>query len=638
MASEGGERSLSGFWQKAFATIAFGFGAFHLYTAVAGPLHPITQRAILVLVAAILGFMAYPFLKKRSKGKPSWWEVLFMMAALFCLVYFAINAKRIIMNPVRPEGWDNWVSVLLLIITLEATRRVMGSLIVMLAVVFILYALLGNYVPGAFHHGGMSLRSFVGSMFLSTDGFFGVIPHIITNTVAIFIIFGAIMLRCGVGSILINLVTFLGGKATGGAAKVAVVASCLFGTISGSAVSNIALTGCMTIPMMKKLGYKPEFAAATELSASTGGQIMPPIMGAGAFLMAEYTMTPYSRIIVLALFPALIYFFSIWMSIHFRSLQTGLAGLPRDQLPPARIALAPLALARFILPVGILLYFLFIGFTVTMAGFWGTVAVIVPYLLTLRSKKEFKNGVWNIIRGVRDGGAGLVVLGLMAGTAQIIVALITATPFGILFGRMILDLSSGIPLLALLLVMLLSLIMGMGMPTTPAYILAVTISLPIMQALGFPLLSSHLFVFYYAVMSVLTPPVAPGVFVAAPMAGADWLKVARLGLILALAGFLVPFIFMYSPGLLLEGPLADIIHAILRTTLAMVCFSATFIGYFRTNNRFYEAALLLVAGLLFMLPWIWSSLLAIAPMGLAYGLQRFRTRGVVSMSTQTIRS
>ncbi|MFC1904166.1 TRAP transporter permease [Chloroflexota bacterium] len=626
MASEGGERSLTGYWEKAFALIAFGFGAFHFYTAATGTLHPITQRGILILVAAILGFMAYPALKRQPRTRPSWWEILVMMMALFCLVYFSVNAQRIIRYPCFPQGWDTWVSALVLIITLEATRRVMGPLIVGLAIVFLLYAYFGKYVPGAFYHGGMSWNSMVGVMFLTTEGVWGLVPRIVTTIVAIFILFGAMMMHCGVGTILINLVTFLGGRATGGAAKVAVLASALFGSISGSAVANIALTGSMTIPMMKRLGYKPEFAAATELSASTGGQFMPPIMGAGAFLIAEFAVIPYSRVIIIALFPALIYFFSVWMSIHFYSLKNGLTGLTKEEIPPARVALAPLALSRFVLPIGVLLFLLFAGFTVTMAGFWGTVFVVVPYLLTARSKKDLKSYVWNIILGVRDGGAGLVILGLMAGTAQVIITFITATPFAILFGGMIVDLSAGISLLALFLVMILSLIMGMGMPTTAAYVLAVTISLPVMHTLGFPLLSSHFFVFYFAVMSAITPPVAAGVFVAAPMAGAPWLKVARLGIILSLAGFLVPFVFMYSPGLLLQDSMMPIIHVILRTALAMLCFSATFIRYLRTDNRTYENLLLIGAGILFLLPWVASSLIALAPMGLAYGLQRFRTR------------
>jgi len=231
--------------------------------------------------------------------------------------------------------------------------------------------------------------------------------------------------------------------------------------------------------------------------------------------------------------------------------------------------------------------------------------------------------------GIRDGGKNLVVLGLVAGTAQIIVILVTATPFATLFASGIMSLSGGIALVVLILVMILCFILGMGMPTTAAYVLAVTMGLPIMQTLDFPLLSCHFFVFYFAVMSVLTPPVAPGVFVAAPMAEAHWLKVARLGIIFSMAGFLVPFVFMYSPGLLLQDSLVAIVHAILRTALAMFCLSSAFMRYLKTDNRLYESAILIGAGALFLLPWLWSSMLALVPLALVVGLQLARARGVV---------
>lgn len=609
---------------KAVSGLAFAYGAFHFYTAWAGPLDPIAQRSLLIGVGIILAFVFYPANKAHSSLRVSWWQLVFIIVTIICTGYFFANSERIMIYPVVRSLFEIGISVLFFVVLLVATRRAIGLVIPVVVVVLFLYAWLGHYAPGALQHRQMDFTMVVGMLFISAEGIWGLIPGVMTNIVAIFILFGAMVLRCGLGKVLIDLVLSLGGRSVGGAAKVAVLGSALFGTVSGSAVANVALTGSMTIPMMKGLGYKPEFAGATEAAASTGGQIMPPIMGAAAFLMATLIGIPYVYIIAAAALPAVIYFFGVWMTVHLFAVKIGMKGLPKEQVPPLRSLLTPGKAGRLALPLGILLFLLFQGFTPNMAGFWATVAVIVPYLFSDFTKQGMKRRLWHILKGVEDGGRGLVVLAVLAGSAQIIVALTTMTPLVVLFSQAVLAIAGDLEWVILVLVMLLALIFGMGLPTTAAYVVAVAMALPLMLTLGFDVLASHLFIFYFAVMSGLTPPVCAAIYIAAPMAGANWLKTAGQGLVLACAGFLVPFVFIYSPALLLSGSVTEIILVAISTAAAVGCISAVFMQYLKTKSRLYETGLLLVASALFLTPGLASSLIALILLMLVYALQHYR--------------
>lgn len=639
IASEPAGRS-SGILGRIFWALALAFSFWHIYVAFAGPIGTIQQRSLFIGLSIILGFGFYPVSKKRPNEPILWWEVVAIVATCFLTAFFFIHDLRILEFPKFIHWYDLWLSFILFITILEATRRVMGIVIPIVVLIFLLYCLLGHYIPGALGHREMSFTFVMENLFWTAEGIWGFLAGVMTRVVAIFIIFGSLAMRCGLGKILIDLVIAIGGSGMGGAAKVACLASGGFGSISGSPVANVVVTGSFTIPMMKNLGYQPEFAAAAESSASSGGLIMPPIMGVAAFIIAEITGIPYARIIITAFLPAVMFYYCIWMSIHFYSLKNQLKGVPKDQVPPLRPLFNISKVPRLALPVVVLLTMLYTGWSISMAGFWASMAIIIPYLFLDFKKAGIAKRLEDILKGIAEGGQNLIMLGVIAGACGIIINLATITPIIYIFSNAILGATGGVTVAVLFVVMFLCIIFGMGMPVTAAYVVTIAIAGGMMLELGFDLLASHLFILYFAVMSNITPPICIVVLVAAPMAGANWLGTARMAVMLAAAGFIVPFIFIYSPGMLLAAPLPEILLAFLSTAGGITCLAALFMQYLKTSTSIYESVLLFIAAILFLFPGFVTTLIALIPFLLVVGLQWRRlkytkTSSIMNSSSQS---
>ncbi len=489
----------------------------------------------------------------------------------------------------------------LTLLILEAARREIQPTLPIIALIFLLYALFGHHIPGTFGIPRYGLETLAGHLFLTTGGLWGMLVGVSTNIIAIFVFFGAVIFATGGGTGFMRLAVRLAGRFSGGPAKVATIASALFGSISGSASANVATTGSFTIPMMRRLKYKPEMAAAVEATASTGGQIMPPIMGAGAFVLAELTETPYLEVVYRALVPALCFFSAVGLGIHFYAKREGNVGLPQSELPSWRETLH--ASTFFLLPFAVLMAWMIGGYTPQYAAFWATAVALPLSLISADWKIEVHNALPQLKSAAVNGARQAAVIAAISASAQVIISVIAMTGLGVKISTLILSVSQGQLFLTLLLVAFTSIVLGMQVPTTAAYIMAVVVGGPVLITFGLPPVAAHLFVFYFAILSAITPPICGGVFIAAGMADADWVATARIALKLSFAAFFVPFVFVYDPALLLYGTLPEIAYALLRTGAAMLFLAGGLMRYWRREIFSLRRALLLTAGVLLLFPF-----------------------------------
>ncbi|MDI7259245.1 MAG: TRAP transporter fused permease subunit [Thermodesulfobacteriota bacterium] len=525
---------------------------------------------------------------------------------LFLCIYIIIdfegvlNQFGIVKNP-----YQTLMGLAMVLIVLECARRMIKPVLPAITLLFLLYALYGHHIPGYFGHVKYDLSQVMGLLYLTTGGLWGQLTGISANIIAIFVFLGAFIGYTGGGTGFRKISIRLAGRLKGGPAKVATVASAMFGTISGSASANVVTTGAFTIPMMKKLGFRPPFAAAVEAVASTGGQIMPPIMGAGAFIMAELTQTPYLKIAMAASLPAVLYFFTVWMGIHFFAMRDGLHGLEAKEIPSWPETLG--ASSFFIIPFSILIFFLLRYYTPQYAAFWATLSTLPLAFFTLDWKLD-RTFLTKIKGAVQEGASQVAMIASICACAQIIIAILSYTGLGVKISTFIVDFSGGILFLTLVLTMVTCIILGMEVPTTAAYIMAAIVAAPVLIKLGIHPLAAHLFIFYFAILSAITPPVCGAVFIASGMAEADWIQTARYSLRLSYAAFLLPFVFIYDNSLLLIiGGLLDTILCIIRTTMAMTLLSAGFIGQFRRELNIAGRLVLLALGILWIVNhWLWD--------------------------------
>jgi TRAP transporter 4TM/12TM fusion protein len=588
---------------------SLGLALFALLLPVYGFVPNLIERALHLGMALPLVFLAPR--ETAGRGMRAL-EICVTAIGLFLCGYIILNFQGVLdQYGVVTGPVQTIMGLLMILIVLEAARRMIRPILPTIAFLFLLYALYGHLIPGNFGHVKYDLAQIVGMLYLTTGGIWGQLTGISANIIAIFVFMGAFVGVTGGGTGFRLLSIRAAGRLRGGPAKVATVASAMFGTISGSASANVVTTGAFTIPMMTKLGFRPAFAAGVEAVASTGGQIMPPIMGAGAFIMAELIQTPYLKIAVAAFFPAVLYYFTCWVGIHFFAMRDGLRGLDHAELPPWRDTLR--ASAFFVVPFGVLLVFLVLAYTPQYAAFWATLSTIP--LAFLNTEFRFDGGLLSkVTRAIREGGPQVAMIASICACAQIIVAILSHTGLGVKISTFIIELSGGSLFLALVLTMVTCIILGMEVPTTAAYIMAVIVAAPALVQLGVHPLAAHLFVFYFAILSAITPPVCGAVYIAAGMAGADWMETARYSLRLSYAAFLLPFVFVYDYSILLivgDGPLA-IVAAIIRTTLAMVTLSAGFIGQLRGPLTWAGRLVLIAVGILWIVPhWGWDLLACI---------------------------
>jgi len=614
-------RRISGLGGIAIAVIAVAFSLFQLYTAVFGVLDAQIQRAVHLSFGLALVYLLYPARKSWPRNRLHWFDGLLAILAVAGPLYIVIFYKDLIMRAGIVTPADMLVGTLGILFVMEAARRVVGWPIVIVAALFLGYAFAGPYLPGAFAHQGTTLSGLVGHLFYTTEGVFGIPLGVSATFIFLFILFGAYLEKTGLGKFFIDLANAIAGWASGGPAKVAVLSSGLMGTVSGSSVGNVAGTGSLTIPMMKKLGYRPEFAGAVEAAASTGGQLMPPIMGAAAFLMAEMVGTPYVNIVKAAAIPALLYFTGIWIGVHLEARKTGLKGIPRDQLPKIGSILAERG--HLAIPLVAIVYLLVSGRSPMNAALWAIALAIGASMLRSSTRISLKD----IVKGLEEGARSALGVVIACATAGIIIGVVTKTGLGLKLGSALIDLAGGQLLPTLFFTMITSIILGMGVPTTANYVITSTIAAPILVQLGVPVLAAHMFVFYFGIIADVTPPVALAAFAGAGIAKSNPMKTGVEASKLAVAAFLIPYIFVLSPSLLLINTTLPKVLLMMTTSLiGMTAVAAGISGYLIAQASRAERILFFVGGLLMIDPNPVTDLVGLGLLVIAYILNSSRGR------------
>lgn len=604
------------------------FTLYHLYAALERPFNTWIHSAFHLGGGTALIFMLYPASKKlltlqatgnrwkdivlgRGRGVP-WYDVALAGTAIYCNAYLYFNYEQLTGNAVQVLGYsthDYIVATLGILLVLEGTRRCVGLPIIIIAVVAILYALFGNYSP-VFRHAGMSWETFSTNMFMSSgSGIFSIPIQVSGQFIFLFLFFAVVLMRTNIGQLFNDLAFRLAGKYVGGPAKAAVVASGLQGMISGSAVANTVASGSFTIPMMKKAGFKPHVAAATEATASTGGQLMPPIMGSAAFIMAQNVPdVTYNDIIIIAIIPALLYFLGAFLSVHFDAKKNMLHGLPVEELPTWRSLLNRIDL---MLPLVVIVTTLVVGFTPMRAALLGIVTAFLLSFIRASTRLGFRGMVDMLIDAARTA---LPVIAACA-TAGIVAGTVTSTGLAGQLGQGLIALAGGSFLIVLVLVMIACIIMGMGLPTTANYVVTSTVAAPILyNNFDVPILAAHFFVFFFGILSEVTPPVCLAAYAGAGLANANPMTTGFTALKIAVAGFLVPYVLIFEPAMLLDGPVTDLIPAFVTVVIGMVALAAGLAGHFLTTANVLERTVLIVSGVLLVVPQLMVS--AIGAIGL----------------------
>ncbi len=587
--------------------LAGGAAAFHLWAAGIAPFTALVQRPIHLAFMAALGFIGVGSrggkpTEAATEGAPEKsalrWTVsaTLLLAALVSCAYLVWQHEALVQRAGTPTTVDLVMGLLALVAVLELTRRTTGWGLVAVAVLALLYAVAGPWLPGILAHRGYGFSRIMEILYLSTEGIWGVPLGVSADFVYLFVLFGTLLDVAGGGALLIGLADRVAGGTRGGPAKTAAVASGLMGSLSGSAVANVVTTGSFTIPLMRRAGFKPFFAGAIEAAASTGGQLMPPIMGAGAFILATWTNIPYVEVAVAAAVPALLYYTALFMAIHFRASRMGLE--PRgigDQEPV-------LPRIHLLLPLGLIVALLAMGRSPMRAAFWGVVGAVATSFFS----RETRIGTEETEKAVVGAAGGTVQVAAACAAAGIVVGVASLTGIGLRMSELIITVSGGNLFLALLFTAVGSIILGMGLPTTAAYVVLAALGAPALTELGVPLLAAHLFIFYFGCISNVTPPVSLAAYAAAGIAGSPAMQTAGTAMLLASAGFLVPFMFVYGPPLLLDGSVAQIALAVGTGVAGVTALAAAAMGYARRPLGAFERLLLGAGAVALIFPGVYT--------------------------------
>lgn len=578
------------------AALAVVLGLFVLWTAGAGPFESMIQRAIFLALVSVLGYALYPL------GAGTQWRWLGLgidfalgAAAVTACVSVIWRYEEIMTSLPWATPWDIALTAGLVISTLELGRRAVGGIFPILVGAGLAYALLGKYIPGTLGHRGFDIYFVTETVLLGDLGIWGMLLGVAATVIAAFVLFGALLLHTGGGQAFMDLATRLGGRSPGGAAKIATIASGLFGIVSGSAVANVATTGNFTIPMMRRLNYPAPFAAAVEAVASTGGQIAPPIMGAAAFVMAEILGINYVTVMVAALMPALLFYVSVFVTVHIIALRKGLRHAPDEDMPSWSQIVAPRRSLPVIAAIGGLMGGILIGRSITTAAFYGIAGLIIAFALTGLGTRSPRDMASKLLDGLGDAGRGMVIIGVLLAGAQVLVSMVNMTGIGVTLSSLIVTLAGDNVALVAVIVGLVCLIMGMGLPTTAAYVLVAAVLAPAMTDVGVEPLAAHMYVFYFATLSVITPPVCVAVFVAAGIARTNWLPAAFEAVRLAALVYLVPFLILLYPGMIGQDGWAAVIEAAVSGAVLVVAVPALLAGMALTGNRMVDAGICILA-------------------------------------------
>lgn len=599
-------RKLANPWKTVVLILSFLWCVFVVYTSISFSFHPMLQGAISLGWGLVLVFMLFPARKKGSPvGRPSLLDGLLVIASLVVCINVGIQYEYY--EEVAALSMSNTgilLGVLTLILVLEGTRRSLGSAVPILALCFLAYVFFGNVIPGYWGHSGYSFGHVIWQLYQTTNGYWGVVTDIVSRVVLVFIIFGPVFFITGAGKSFIGLANFVGGRIKGGAGQVAVIGSAFFGMFSGSAVANVATVGTFTIPLMKKTGFKNKFAGAVEAASSSGGQIMPPVMGSGAFIMADFLGRPYLEIAIAAIIPALLYYLGIGFSIYFEASRTGLSRLPKDMMPKAGEVFYWKNLSRVFIPLGVLVALLIMFLPPQTCAGWALLVTIALFILTGGGLNwsDVKKRLLAVPDAFLEAIQTLCWLMVMIVCIQTVVCLIGLTGFGVKFAALVMAIGKENLILSLILTMIAVAILGMGMPTVAAYVIGISAVGPALMKLGVPAFPAHFFVFFYAVMSAITPPVAVAAYPAAALAECDWVSMCWIAIKLAAIAFLIPFFFIFNPALLMQGDTLNILLTGFLSLLGIIGLASGGIGYFLKPATWAERIFFVLGGILLFLP------------------------------------
>ncbi|CAM3264557.1 TRAP transporter permease [Filibacter tadaridae] len=620
-------RTEIGKWAWVITFLGVSLTIFHLYTGYFGVLPSQKQGAVHLGTALGIVFLLYPARKawRKTQKTVPWYDIVLAFTAMYVTYHKIFFFESILQS--RISGYstlDMIISLLGIALVLEATRRTVGLPIVIVASTAILYAVFGNYIPThILSHPGFSVDRIVTNLWYQESGVFGTPIQISAKFIFLFLFFGVLLVNTPIGKFFNDLAFSLTGKYTGGTAKAAVVASALQGTVSGSSVGNTVATGSFTIPMMKKAGFKPEFSAATEAAASTGGQVMPPMMGAAAFIMMEYLGVNYSTIMLAAFIPAILYFTGIFIGTHFEAKRLKIFGLPKAELPIFRRII--IRNGYMLTPLFVIIGTIMTGSTPQRAALYGILAAFLVSLVRKDSRMNFKKIIYVLEQG---GRVALPVIAAVA-TAGIIAGVVSMTGLGAKFASGIIALSSGHLILALIFTMIACIILGMGLPTTANYVVTATIAAPaLINEFGVAPIAAHMFVFYFGIVADITPPVCLAAYAGAGIAKANPFKTGVTAVKLAIAAFIIPFVFIYNPILLfVNATPIMLILGVATALLGMIGVSSAVIGYFVRNSKMWERIILFGAGLMLIIPEPLTSGIGIVLLALIWFIQKKRPDG-----------
>lgn len=605
---EGGskKRELTGFWKKYVYVLGIIAVLFHFYVLV---IHPISYWRLYLMHILFGMLLVYAIYKpgKKFKDTVPWYDVLLMLAGIGTVIY-CITAERGMAYRMgsNPTTADLIAIGIILLLLLEGTRRIYGMILPTVAIVFLLYCHFGQYFSGGLGHSGYSWKKTISYM-LGYEAVFGSPMNASATMVFLFMVFGAFLTFSGAGPFFIDLAMSLAGSKRGGPAKVAVISSALFGTVSGNSVANVVSTGAFTIPLMRSVGYKPKFAAAVEATASSGGQIMPPILGSAAFIMAELIGAPYSEIMLASIIPALLYFFTVFLMVDIEAAKNNLTGVAKEELPKRKYVLQNLYM---LLPLVVLtIVMTVLNQSAIRAASWGILSCIIVYII-----KNRKFSLKEILDAMADGAKSACGMICACGTAGIVVGVLNMTGAGIKFASFVVEVANGHLLVALILTMIASLILGMGLPTSASYIICAAVAAPALIDMGLTAIQAHMFVFYFACISAITPPVAMAAYAGATISGSKPMEVGFTACKLGICAFIVPFMFCYAPTLLWKGAAGDIIVTIITALIGATMLSyglQRYAGCFSLPLGIIPACLI-ASALLMIIPGTVTDLIGIA--------------------------
>lgn len=623
-------RKLTGKVALFITIVAILMSAFHLFTAWHGTLLAMKQRSLHLIFAFTLGFALYPGFKKSSKDKIDIMDWVLMILSIGVWGYIFFNVEAIALKGGQMSTTDMVLGVLAVLLTLEVTRRVVGPELPIVTIVFLLFAYFGRSLPGVFAHRGFNVTRIVSHMYMTTEGIMGTPLGVSSTFVFMFILFGSFLDKTGVGEFFIDFAYALTGSTRSGPAMTSVLSSGLMGSISGSSVANTVTTGAFTIPLMKSVGYKPHYAGAVEATASTGGQIMPPVMGAAAFIMADFTGFPYISIVKAAIIPAVLYYIAVGTMVHLEACKLGLKGMPRESLPKVSNILRKQGYLT--LPLIAIIFMLVKQYPPTMAALTGIIIGVVVAFAASLIKKDNSFTPKDILGAMEAGAKGAVGVACACACAGMIVGVVTLTGFGLKIAEVIVLIAKGKLIPTLFLTMISSIILGMGLPTTAKYIVLATMAVPAITKLGVNLMSAHLFILYFGVVADVTPPVALAAYAGAGIAGANSMKTGFQAFKLAIGAFIIPYIFVINPHLIMVDsvvgttvnwlPITAAIPTIVTALIGTICLAGTVESYLFGNLRIWQRVILLGAAFALLDPKLLTDAIGLGALAVIFVTQK----------------